>query len=345
MSYDNSVVYLKDRMKDGSSYLQDVSMKDFVHTERNNEITHTQFNKFERKFRVDTIKKVEVINNDDTLENVIFDDSIEYINNMIEDDGSFIPGMNLDDFTNMKQVAKGGNGVVFQGNLRKCSDGMAFAIKVAEREMVENEIKVYTNFMEYGKEYYSQNVLKYYGWFKDANRACLIMEYINGGNFFDFVRRPESTLEQNIRYFNQLVDAVNWCHSIGTVHHDIKLQNVMIDIDKDRAVLIDFDMATINQPNDIELIGGTLHYIAPEILREELHGFEVDIWSLGVCLFIIYHPQHLAPFSGRDVRSTESNIKAMIWTHRLNNQTHQNIVKRFLHFDPSRRVLSRAPFP
>ena len=84
----------------------------------------------------------------------------------------------------------------------------------------------------------------------------------------------------------QIALAVQFLHSFGILHRDIKLENVMTSDGGDRAVpkLADFGLAKIVGPFETaDEPFGTLGYAAPEVLRKEPYGPACDLWSLG-CL-------------------------------------------------------------
>jgi len=83
-------------------------------------------------------------------------------------------------------------------------------------------------------------------------------------------------------YMHQILQAIQFCHSRGIIHRDVKPQNIFYSIDQHghlQFVLGDFDLS--HKLGQYEL-GGTLEYTAPEILYQHNYGFAVDVWAIGI---------------------------------------------------------------
>ena len=95
------------------------------------------------------------------------------------------------------------------------------------------------------------------------------MEYIGGGSTHGFLKaRPNRRMEEEDarRIYQQVISALQYCHSKCVAHRDIKLENVMLD-SKGNVKIIDFGFSTCI-PNDkkIKIFCGTPSYMAPEIV-------------------------------------------------------------------------------
>ncbi|KAF2292228.1 hypothetical protein GH714_017617 [Hevea brasiliensis] len=114
----------------------------------------------------------------------------------------------------------------------------------------------------------------------------LFLEYISGGTLTDAVQAHGGRLEESvIRYYTyEIVQGLDYLHSNGWVHCDIKGRNVLIG--KTGAKIADFGCA--KRLDAVEAaaesaapIGGTPLFMAPEVARGEEQGFASDIWALG----------------------------------------------------------------
>ncbi|KAF7843881.1 CBL-interacting serine/threonine-protein kinase 9 isoform X1 [Senna tora] len=105
------------------------------------------------------------------------------------------------------------------------------------------------------------------------------------------------------RYFHQLINAVDYCHSRGVFHRDLKPENLLLD--KNGALKVsDFGLSTYSQQDDelLRTACGTPNYVAPEVLNAKGYdGSASDIWSCGVILFVLMagylpfdEPNHMA---------------------------------------------------
>jgi len=119
------------------------------------------------------------------------------------------------------------------------------------------------------------------------------MEYATGGDLLTYVIRRSKLNELVAKFiFKQLAESVYYIHSQGFCHRDIKLDNILLDIDNHIKVslssyickkLCDFGVSTQFKKGDVlKDLCGTPAYIAPEILKGNGYdGFISDIWSMG----------------------------------------------------------------
>ncbi|ORY04416.1 hypothetical protein K493DRAFT_205793 [Basidiobolus meristosporus CBS 931.73] len=116
----------------------------------------------------------------------------------------------------------------------------------------------------------------------------LFYEYVDGCQLGQKIGKQGISEEKAKQYFQQIVAALSYCHSYSITHRDIKIENILVD-KEDNIKLIDFGLANFYNRNAVlKTACGSLPYTAPEILRGESYvGPEVDIWSLGVVLFVM----------------------------------------------------------
>lgn len=121
-------------------------------------------------------------------------------------------------------------------------------------------------------------------------RYCLVLEFAPGGTIWDYIQKNPRGVGKRLwmRWARQLAGAVEQMHSRDVVHHDIKPHNVLLS-EFDVAKLSDFSNACIIPPtgelND-GLGKGTLPYSPPELLNIATYTSAVDIYSLGVTLYV-----------------------------------------------------------
>ena len=137
------------------------------------------------------------------------------------------------------------------------------------------------------------NVTKILEMFEDKEYILLSMEYINGGNLFSFVKKRRKLSEKTAKFlFKQIILGIQHIHSNKIVHRDIKLENILIDLNNNIKIC-DFGIGKVLSFNKQLLYDkcGTPMYMAPEILlSSKNHGYEgypVDIWSAGISLYIM----------------------------------------------------------
>lgn len=122
-------------------------------------------------------------------------------------------------------------------------------------------------------------------------RMHLIMEVMDGGNLCSHVKAKRRLgEEESKKIFFQILQAMEYLHSLGVSHRDVKLENVLFVDNKERDIkLIDFGFSTLCQPGKkLKVFCGTPSYMAPEIVRRsEYEGKPVDMWSMGIVLYAL----------------------------------------------------------
>ena len=112
------------------------------------------------------------------------------------------------------------------------------------------------------------NITKILEMFEDDKYILIIMEYINGGNLFSFVKKRRKLSEKTAKFlFRQIMLGIKHIHSQKIVHRDIKLENILIDFNNNIKIC-DFGIGRIlDEPGELLYDKcGTPMYMAPEIL-------------------------------------------------------------------------------
>lgn len=113
------------------------------------------------------------------------------------------------------------------------------------------------------------------------------MDYIGGGDLYFHLNKVMVFSEKRtLFYVCEIILALIYLHSNDIVYRDLKLENILLN--KDGHIKItDFGLCkeNVNENNRARTICGTPQYIAPEILKDETYGKEVDWWSLGIVTY------------------------------------------------------------
>lgn len=144
-----------------------------------------------------------------------------------------------------------------------------------------------------------QHIIAFKKVFLTDTHLCIVMEYAAGGDLHKHVTNKIVLDEPWARwYFQQLVLALDYCHARGVWMRDIKLQNILLKSDDKKLIKIcdfDFSKHSTRDPQPRTLLGSK-GYFAPELILIStspmgMHrGYDagkVDIWTCGVCLFIM----------------------------------------------------------
>jgi len=121
--------------------------------------------------------------------------------------------------------------------------------------------------------------------------AAIIMEFVPNQTIFEYVSQSQGLDEKLARsYFKELVTTIHSLHSLGFVHRDIKLENILID-QKYHIKLADFGFARSFDEFSKDRMTtrlGTEYYMAPEIKLSEFYsGVKIDVFACGVILFLM----------------------------------------------------------
>lgn len=135
------------------------------------------------------------------------------------------------------------------------------------------------------------NVVRLYEAIDTPSSLYLVMELAEGGDLYDYILRHDGGVAESTakRHFIQIVRAVSYCHQLHVVHRDLKPENVVFFPQQGAVKLTDFGFSNLFQPGTMLATScGSLAYSAPEILLgEEYDAPAVDIWSLGVILYML----------------------------------------------------------
>uniref|UniRef100_A0A667YBR3 Serine/threonine-protein kinase n=1 Tax=Myripristis murdjan TaxID=586833 RepID=A0A667YBR3_9TELE len=185
------------------------------------------------------------------------------------------------------------------------------------------------------------NVVRLYEVIDTPTTLYLVMELAEGGDLYDYILRHEGGVAEHTakRHFAQIVRAVAYCHQLHVVHRDLKPENVVFFPQQGAVKLTDFGFSNLFQPGMMLATScGSLAYSAPEILLgEEYDAPAVDIWSLGVILYMLVCG--VPPFQ----ESNDSETLVMILDCRYSIPEHvsdecKDLIFRMLQRDPSRRA-------
>ncbi|XP_078256610.1 SNF related kinase b [Rhinoraja longicauda] len=135
------------------------------------------------------------------------------------------------------------------------------------------------------------NVVRLYEVIDTQTKLYLILELGDGGDMFDYIMKHDRGLSEGQAkvYFAQIVHAISYCHKLHVVHRDLKPENVVFFKEQGVVKLTDFGFSNRFQPGKMLTTScGSLAYSAPEILLgDEYDAPAVDIWSLGVILYML----------------------------------------------------------
>ncbi|KAH6819212.1 SOS3-interacting protein 3 [Perilla frutescens var. frutescens] len=162
--------------------------------------------------------------------------------------------------------------------------GKEKVIKVGMMEQVKREISVM-------KMMHHPNIVELHEVMASKSKIYFAMEFVRGGELFAKIAKGRLKEELARSYFQQLISAIDFCHSRRVYHRDLKPENLLLDEDGNLKVT-DFGLSALSdhlrQDGLLHTTCGTPAYVAPEVIgKKGYDGAKADIWSCGVILYVL----------------------------------------------------------
>ena len=167
------------------------------------------------------------------------------------------------------------------------------AIKIIKKSKAkESDIELVRNEIDIMKLCYHPNVVHLLDHFENGEYIFIVMEYIKGGCLTDYFKKNEFNFSEKraAEIIYQLAKGLKYLHKYGIIHRDLKPDNIMLteSSDKGNVKIMDFGLSKILGKKEKSTDGfGTLTFVSPEVLIRKPYNKEVDIWSLGVILYLM----------------------------------------------------------
>ncbi|CAL0329750.1 unnamed protein product [Lupinus luteus] len=227
---------------------------------------------------------------------------------------------------------------------RDSGTGEAVAIKVLDKQILlrhkmMGQIKREISTMKLIRH---PNIIRMYEVMASKTKIYIVMELLTGGELFDKIARNGRLKEDEARkYFQQLICAVDYCHSRGVFHRDLKPENLLLDAG---GVLKVSDFGLSALPQQLREDGllhttcGTPNYVAPEVIQDKGYdGAKADLWSCGVILYVLlagYLPFEDINLISLYKRILKANFTCPPWF----STSATKLIKRILEPNPAIRI-------
>ncbi|CAL5412533.1 unnamed protein product [Camellia sinensis] len=239
---------------------------------------------------------------------------------------------------------------------RNIETGENVAIKILDKEKVLKhkmiaQIKREISTMKLIRH---PNVIRMYEVMASKTKIYIVLEYVTGGELFDKIlqnqfhamsssQASKGRLKEDEarKYFQQLINAVDYCHSRGVCHRDLKPENLLLDANGALKVS-DFGLSAL--PQQVREDGllhttcGTPNYVAPEVINNKGYdGANADLWSCGVILFVLM--AGYLPFEEPNLMALYKKIfKADFTCPPWFSSSAKKLIKRILDPNPLTRI-------
>lgn len=226
---------------------------------------------------------------------------------------------------------------MLKGRLKGTGESGWRAIKKIPKRKVKDPNE-FANEIEILQRMDHPNIIKLYETFEDARNVYMVTEYVpnrcrlcTGGELFDKIIQKGFFSEEEARtVFNQIMLALNYCHSQNVAHRDLKPENFLLLDDSPGwpLKLIDFGLSFVYNTGKSTSKGmGTLvgtvidflrqsYYMAPEVMQGR-YDQTCDIWSAGVILYILV--SSVPPFNGETDEDILEKVKLMKYSFDSNS--------------------------
>lgn len=240
----------------------------------------------------------------------------------------------------IKKVGRGKYSEVFAGvNTKDNSKCVIKILKPVKKKKIKREIKILQN-LSGGK-----NVIQLLDVVLDvqSKTPSLIFEFVNS---VDFKLLYPTLTDFDIRYYIlELLKALDFCHSNGIMHRDVKPHNVMIDHEKRELRLIDWGLAEFYHPGqEYNVRVASRYFKGPELLVDfQEYDYSLDLWSLG-CMFAGMTFKREPFFHGQDNYDQLVKIVKVLGTSDLFDYLNKYNMALSSRFDGLIQTHSRKPW-
>lgn len=253
---------------------------------------------------------------------------------------------NLFDFYDVKEaLGKGKFGTVKLGVHKKT--GKKVAVKVMKKKsMTKQDIELQKREIEILKICQHPNICRLLDVFENQDYIYIVMEYLKGGDLFNYLEGRDFTITQDRarELSHEIGTAIYYLHNFGIAHRDLKPENILMTTTEDDAhpKLVDFGLSKIIGPGETcNDPFGTLSYVAPEVLLQKPYNKMVDLWSLGVIVYLLL--SGTLPFDDDDDREIARQTihdPVDFSYHVWNNvpEKAKSLIQGLLAKDPSKRT-------
>ena len=246
---------------------------------------------------------------------------------------------NLSNYYFLKTIGKGTFGKVKLGVHIPTNEKVA--IKVLEKSKIQSkkDLERIQKEIKYLKLFNHPNIVKIYEIVEDETNFYIIMEYVSGGELFNYIVKNKRLNEQETSFFySQIIHIIKEIHKFKICHRDIKPENLLLTSNKTLKI-IDFGLS--NEYCDFLYTPcGSPCYASPEIISgNQYSGIAIDLWASGIILFSMLCGY--LPFDDKDNDTLFSKIlqcKVVFPKKYHLSEEAKDLIKKILQPNPTKRI-------
>jgi len=220
--------------------------------------------------------------------------------------------------------------------------GHKVAVKILNRKKIKSlrmDLKIRREITNM-KLFRHPHIVRLYDVIETPTDIFMILEYVPGGELFDYIVSHGKLSEDDARrFFQQIISGVEYCHNHMVVHRDLKPENLLIDVKNQSVKIADFGLSTMMHDGDfLKTSCGSPNYAAPEVISGKLYaGPEVDVWSCGVILYTLLCAR--LPFDDEYIPTLFKKIRAGVFEMPQHvTASCKDLINAMLVVDPLRRI-------
>nr|CAG8614187.1 15859_t:CDS:10 [Entrophospora candida] len=225
----------------------------------------------------------------------------------------------------------------------------SYALKILTKKVLKGKENILSTELDILKKVHHPYVVSLHDLYESKEGVFIVTDLASGGELFSQLLLKGSYTEKDAADLaRKLLEGVAYLHDLGIVHRDLKPENLLFkDTSEDADILItDFGLSKILTSTEDVLFTacGTPDYVAPEVLLQVGHNKPVDVWSIGVILYVMLCGY--TPFWGEDqaelfesIMSGEYDFEEEYWSEISDSA--MDLIEKMLTHDPSKRITAK----
>ena len=248
-----------------------------------------------------------------------------------------------EDLTYIEDIDQGAFGKVIHAIENNTKKDISVKI-IDKRRADQNLINKMKEEISILKKLEHENIVKYYGYIDTSSQLLIKMEYIKYGTLSQWMKKHKKISEEKASLIiKNVLSAISYLHNNQICHRDIKPENIMLakENDLNSIKIIDFGLSVQNFDSLYSSdYCGTFIYMAPEQIERKSYYLSVDIWSIGILMYMLLnngeHPFYHKGDTKEDFINNLKSIKNLKYTNKLLYMG-KNLLKKLLEPDPLKR--------